>query len=44
LSSVADTWWHAKTALEALPIVWNEGDGTAQSSATIAGCQACKDV
>ena len=33
---VADTWWHAKTALEALPIVWNEGDGAAQSSATIA--------
>ena len=22
---VADTWWQAKTALEALPIVWNEG-------------------
>src|SRR6201996_5119752 len=22
---VADTWWHAKTALEALPIVWDEG-------------------
>jgi isoquinoline 1-oxidoreductase subunit beta len=33
---VADTWWHAKTALEALPIVWNEGDNAAQSSATIA--------
>jgi isoquinoline 1-oxidoreductase beta subunit len=36
IAVVADTWWHAKTALEALPIVWNEGDGTAQSSATIA--------
>jgi isoquinoline 1-oxidoreductase beta subunit len=35
IAVVADTWWHAKTALEALPIVWNEGDGTAQSSATI---------
>ena len=23
---VADTWWHAKTALDALPIVWDEGD------------------
>jgi isoquinoline 1-oxidoreductase beta subunit len=23
---VADTWWHAKTALEALPIVWDPGD------------------
>jgi isoquinoline 1-oxidoreductase beta subunit len=34
---VADTWWRAKTALEALPIVWDEGPGAAQSSATIAG-------
>ena len=33
---VADTWWRAKTALDALPIVWNEGAGAAQSSATIA--------
>ena len=33
---VADTWWHAKTALDALPIVWDEGAGAAQSSATIA--------
>ncbi len=33
---VADTWWHAKTALEALPIVWDEGAGATQSSATIA--------
>ena len=23
---VADTWWHAKTALDALPINWDEGD------------------
>jgi isoquinoline 1-oxidoreductase beta subunit len=22
---VADTWWHAKSALDKLPIVWNEG-------------------
>ena len=22
---VADTWWHAKTALDALPIEWDEG-------------------
>ena len=29
IAVVADTWWHAKTALEALPIVWNEGDGAA---------------
>jgi isoquinoline 1-oxidoreductase beta subunit len=33
---VADTWWHAKAALDALPIVWDEGPGAAQSSATIA--------
>jgi len=33
---VADTWWRAKTALEALPIVWDEGANAAQSSTTIA--------
>ena len=33
---VADTWWHAKTALDALPIVWNEGEGAKASTATIA--------
>src|SRR4030081_3572558 len=33
---VADTWWHAKTALEALPIVWDEGDNAKVSSASIA--------
>jgi len=33
---VADTWWHAKTALEALPIVWDEGENAKVSSATIA--------
>jgi isoquinoline 1-oxidoreductase beta subunit len=33
---VADTWWRAKTALEALPIVWDEGPNALQSSATIA--------
>ena len=33
---VADTWWRAKTALDALPIVWDEGAGASQSSATIA--------
>jgi len=33
---VADTWWRAKKALEALPIVWDEGPNTSQSSATIA--------
>ena len=33
---VADTWWRAKKALEALPIVWDEGPNASQSSATIA--------
>jgi isoquinoline 1-oxidoreductase beta subunit len=33
---VADTWWRAKTALDALPIVWDEGASASQSSATIA--------
>jgi isoquinoline 1-oxidoreductase subunit beta len=33
---VADTWWRAKTALDALPIVWDEGAGASQSDATIA--------
>ena len=32
---VADTWWRAKSALDALTIVWNEGSGASQSSATI---------
>ncbi|MFL6822343.1 MAG: molybdopterin cofactor-binding domain-containing protein [Xanthobacteraceae bacterium] len=33
---VADTWWRAKTALDALPIVWNEGPNASVSSASIA--------
>jgi isoquinoline 1-oxidoreductase beta subunit len=33
---VADTWWHAKTALDALPIVWDEGANAQVSSASIA--------
>ncbi len=33
---IADTWWHAKTALEALPIEWDEGPNAKVSSATIA--------
>ena len=33
---VADTWWHAKTTLDALPIVWDEGENAKVSSATIA--------
>jgi isoquinoline 1-oxidoreductase subunit beta len=33
---VADTWWQAKTALAALPIVWDEGPNAEVSSASIA--------
>jgi len=33
---VADTWWRAKTALDVLPIVWEEGPDASQSSASIA--------
>jgi isoquinoline 1-oxidoreductase subunit beta len=33
---VADTWWRAKSALDALPIVWDEGENAKVSSATIA--------
>src|SRR2546427_1060699 len=33
---VADAWWQAKTALDALPIVWDEGPNAKVSSATIA--------
>ena len=33
---VADTWWRARKALEALPIVWDEGPNASQSSPMIA--------
>ncbi len=33
---VADTWWEAKRALDALPITWDEGAAAKASSATIA--------
>ena len=32
---VADTWWQAKTALDALPITWDEGPNARMSSASI---------
>jgi isoquinoline 1-oxidoreductase beta subunit len=32
---VADTWWHAKTALDALPIVWDEGENGKVTNASI---------
>jgi isoquinoline 1-oxidoreductase beta subunit len=33
---VADTWWHAKTALDALPVVWDEGENAKVTSTSIA--------
>ncbi|HUP07327.1 MAG TPA: molybdopterin cofactor-binding domain-containing protein [Caldimonas sp.] len=33
---IADTWWHAKTAVEALPIEWDGGANAQVSSASIA--------
>ncbi|KAB1079949.1 xanthine dehydrogenase family protein molybdopterin-binding subunit [Methylobacterium soli] len=33
---IADTFWRAKTALDALPIVWDEGPNAEVSSASIA--------
>jgi isoquinoline 1-oxidoreductase beta subunit len=33
---VADTWWQAKSALDALPIVWEETENDKVSSASIA--------
>ena len=33
---IADTWWRAHTALQALPIEWDNGDHTKQSSAEFA--------
>ena len=32
---VADTWWQAKSALDKLPIVWDEGENAKVSSASI---------
>src|ERR1700716_4336648 len=33
---IADTWWQAKTALDALPISWDQGPNAKVSSASIA--------
>jgi isoquinoline 1-oxidoreductase beta subunit len=33
---VADTWWHAKTALETVDIKWDEGENAKVSNASIA--------
>jgi isoquinoline 1-oxidoreductase beta subunit len=32
---IADTWWHAKTALDAMPIEWDDGPGGGVSSASL---------
>ena len=32
---VAESWWQAKTAVEALPIVWDEGENAKVTSASI---------
>jgi isoquinoline 1-oxidoreductase beta subunit len=36
IAVVADTWWHAKKALDALPIVWDEAGNGNVSNASIA--------
>jgi isoquinoline 1-oxidoreductase beta subunit len=33
---VADTWWHAKKAIDSLPVTWNEGENGKVDSAQIA--------
>jgi isoquinoline 1-oxidoreductase beta subunit len=33
---IADSWWRAKTALDALPITWDEGENAKVSSESIA--------
>ena len=35
LAVVADTWWHANTALNAMPIVWDEGKAASVSQESI---------
>ena len=46
---VADTWWQAKVALDALPVVWDEGANKGASTAAFAevlreGLTSAKDV
>jgi isoquinoline 1-oxidoreductase beta subunit len=36
IAVVADNWWRAKTALDAMPITWEEGENGKVSSASIA--------
>ncbi|MBS0243022.1 MAG: xanthine dehydrogenase family protein molybdopterin-binding subunit, partial [Proteobacteria bacterium] len=49
VAAVADTWWHAKTALDAVAITWNEGDNKSASTEKFAevlkeGLASSKDV
>ncbi len=37
IAVVADTWWRAKTALDAIPVEWDGGENAKASSASIAG-------
>ncbi|MDR3435523.1 molybdopterin cofactor-binding domain-containing protein [Telmatospirillum sp.] len=37
---IADSFWHAKSAIDALPVTWDPGDGAKVSSATIAAMLA----
>jgi isoquinoline 1-oxidoreductase beta subunit len=32
---IADSWWHAKTALDAMPIEWDRGPGAGVTSASL---------
>jgi len=32
---IADTWWHAKTAMDAMPVEWDFGENGAVSSASL---------
>ena len=36
IAVVADTWWQAKTALDALPVTWDKGPNAGVSSVSIA--------
>jgi isoquinoline 1-oxidoreductase beta subunit len=35
IAVVADSWWHAKTALDALPVAWNPGPNAKVSSSDL---------
>jgi isoquinoline 1-oxidoreductase subunit beta len=35
IAVVADTWWHAKTALDAMPVTWNPGPHASVSSSEL---------